>query len=74
MPLNDREKLNRIEELKTKLFNKNYQTKIEYRNSFPHFRREDVMDSWEKKETAEPILEKNFFMKTSMFKKFLYFQ
>ena len=73
MPLNDREKLNRIEELKTKLFNKNYQTKIEYRNSFPHFRREDVMDSWEKKETAEPNFREKFFMKTSMFKKFFIF-
>ena len=70
----DRDKLNKIEELKSKLFNKNYQTKIEHRDSFPHFQRKEVMDSWEKKETAEPNFREKFFMKTSMFKKFLYFQ
>ncbi len=73
MPLNDREKLNRIEELKSKLFNKDYQTKIEHRDSFPHFQKRDVMDSWQKKEDEGPSLEENFFKKTSMFKKFFIF-
>mgnify|MGYP001577058061 CR=1 FL=1 len=73
MPLYDRDKLNKIEELKSKLFNKNYQTKIEHRDSFPHFQRKEVMDSWEKKETAEPNFREKFFMKTSMFKKFFIF-
>ena len=50
MPPHDSDKLNRIEELKTKLFNKDYQTKIEHSESFPHFQKRDVMDSWEKAE------------------------
>ncbi|MCX6751515.1 MAG: hypothetical protein NT161_01975 [Candidatus Nomurabacteria bacterium] len=73
MPPYDRDKLNKIEELKSKLFNKDYQTKIEHRDSFPHFQKKEVMDSWEKKETAEPNFREKFFMKTSMFKKFFIF-
>lgn len=73
MPPYDRDKLNKIEELKSKLFNKDYQTKIEHRDSFPHFRGKEVRDSWEKKETAEPNFREKFFMKTSMFKKFFIF-
>jgi len=73
MPLHDGDKLNRIEELKSKLFNKNYQTKIEHRDSFPHFQKREVMDSWVKKEDTESSFRENFFMKTSMFKKFFIF-
>ena len=73
MSLNDEEKLNRIEELKSKLFNANYKTKIEHRDSFPHFQKREVMDSWGKKEDTEPDFKENFFMKTSMFKKFFIF-
>ena len=73
MPPQDREKLNKIEELKSKLFNKNYQTKIEHRDSFSHFPKKEVMDSWEEKENAEPDFKEKFFMKTSMFKKFFIF-
>lgn len=73
MPLNDGDKLNRIEELKRKLFNKGYQTKIEHRESFPHFQKRDVMDYWEKKENVELNMKEKFFMKTSMFKKFFIF-
>ena len=73
MPLNDGNKLNRIEELKRKLFNRDYQTKIEHRESFPHFQKRDVMDYWEKKENVELNLKEKFFMKTSMFKKFFIF-
>jgi hypothetical protein len=73
MPPHDRDKLNRIEELKSKLFNKNFQTKIEHRDSFPHFQKKEVMDSWKKKEDVESNFRENFFMKTSMFKKFFLF-
>lgn len=73
MPPHDRDKLNRLEELKTKLFNKNYQTRIEHRESFPHFQGKEVMNSWEKKETAESNFREKFFMKTSLFKKFFIF-
>ncbi|MEK7088706.1 MAG: hypothetical protein AAB913_01085 [Patescibacteria group bacterium] len=73
MSLHDGDKLNRIEELKNKLFNKNYQTKIEHRDNFPHFQKREVMDSWAKKEDARSTFRENFFMKTSMFKKFFIF-
>jgi len=73
MPPHDKNKLNKIEELKSKLFNKNYQTKIEYRDGFPHFKKRDVMDSWGKKEDAELISKEKLFMKTSVFKNFFIF-
>src|SRR3990167_7849204 len=73
MPPHDGDKLNRIEELKSQLFNKNYQTKIGHRDSFPHFQKREVMDSWIKKEDARSTFRENFFMKTSMFKKFFIF-
>jgi len=73
MPPHDRDKLNRLEELKTKLFNKNYQTKFEHRDSFPHFQKKEVMDFWQKKEDVDSNLREKFFMKTSLFKKFFIF-
>ncbi|HEV7702125.1 MAG TPA: hypothetical protein VGO63_01620 [Candidatus Paceibacterota bacterium] len=76
MALNDRNKLNRIEELKTKLFSKNYQTKIEHRDSFMRPNRPDVPDSWgdvKKPESDGLGYQEKFFMKTSRFKKFFIF-
>ena len=73
MPLDDRNKLNRLEELKDKLFSKNYQTKIEHRDSLSRLRRKDILDSWEAEEKIERDAEEKFFMKTSMFKKFFIF-
>lgn len=73
MPINDRNKLNRIEELKAKLFSKSYQTKIEHRDRFTHSERSDIPDVWEngKKVGVNPFSSRNkFFMRTSMFKKF----
>src|SRR3990167_1629357 len=73
---NDGNKLNRIEELKSKLFSKNYQTKIEHRDSFTHFNRKDIPDSWEggkKTETESSFLRDRFFMKTPIFKNFFIF-
>lgn len=76
MPPNDRDKLNRIEELKSKLFSKNYKTKIEHRVKFTHLKRDGVLDVWEngKKVETDFVPYKNkFFMRTSFFKKFLIF-
>jgi hypothetical protein len=74
MPLDDRNKLNRLEELKGKLFSKNYQTKIEHRDVFSHLPKRDIMDSWD---TGEKKSYKNngerFFMRTSFFKFFFIF-
>ncbi len=73
MALNDREKLNRIEEMKRKLFTKSYQTKMEHRDGFSHRPVLDVPSSWGVKEKAVDIKNKLFSQKTSMFKKFFIF-
>lgn len=69
----DKDKLNKLEQLKSKLFSKDYKTRIEHRDSFPHFQRKEVMDFWQKKKENESDFRENFFMKTSMFKKFFIF-
>ena len=53
MSLNDEDKLNRIEELKGKLFSKNYQTKIEHRDRFTHEERKDIPDVWENRKKVD---------------------
>jgi hypothetical protein len=73
MPLDDRNKLNRLEELKSKLFSKSYQTKIEHRDSYSHLKTDEVVDSWQNKEKPESNMSEKFFMKTSLFKKFFIF-
>jgi len=77
MPLNDGDKLNRLEELKTKLFSKDYHTKSEHRSSFSHPQRtSDVPDSWPDSDKAMDGLlgyGEKFFMKTTAFKKFFIF-
>ena len=72
MPLNDGEKLNGIEEMKSKLSSRNYRTKLEHRDSFTHFQGKEIEDSWGKEET-KPNSTERFFMKTSRFKKFFVF-
>jgi len=66
------EKLNRIEELKSKLFSKNFPAKTEHRDSFTPPKRLDVPDSWVKSGIAPGSLEK-FFTRASVFKKFFLF-
>ncbi|MFA5777941.1 MAG: hypothetical protein WC870_00395 [Candidatus Paceibacterota bacterium] len=73
MSLGDENKLNKLEDLKSKLFSKNYQTKIEHRDIFSHPRREDVSDSWGTEEKIDSKSVENFFMKTSKFKNFFVF-
>ncbi|MFZ3011677.1 MAG: hypothetical protein WA060_01605 [Minisyncoccia bacterium] len=73
MSTNDKNKLNRLEELKGKLFSKSYQTKIEHRDNFSSLNKKDVSDSWKTKGKAELDATEKFFMKTSMFKKFFIF-
>ncbi len=73
MPPLSEDKLNKIEQLKAKLFNKNYQTRVEHRDSFPHFQNKEVPDSWQKEGLREPEVKEQFFMQTSMFKKFFVF-
>lgn len=75
MSLGDENKLNRLEELKSKLFNKNFQTRIEHRDGFSRMHKKEVVDSWGVKEGEESTLnkEEEFFMETSKFKKFFIF-
>ena len=70
--MSDGDKLNKIEELKSKLFSKNYQTKIEHRDTFSRVPQKDVPDFWGGDTTGSNWGEK-FFMKTSVFKKFFIF-
>jgi len=72
MSLEDREKLNRLEELKSKLFSKNFPTRMEHRDHFSPPPQMDVPDSWEKRPSMFESPGK-FFMKTSVFKKFFLF-
>ncbi len=70
----DRNKLNRIEELKSKLFSKNYQIKTEHWNNFLHKNNDKAPDSWSDGGSSNTVEnEDNFFMKTSIFKKFFIF-
>src|SRR3989338_234569 len=71
MELNDREKLNRVEEIKNKLFSKGYKTEIEHRDIFTHADRKDVPTSWKGEGIGHHV--EKFFMKTSLFKKFFLF-
>jgi hypothetical protein len=73
MPQDDRNKLNRLEELKGKLFSKNYKTKIEHRDEYSHLHTNDISDSWENRQRPELNTDDGFFMKTSVFKKFFIF-
>ncbi len=76
MSLNDGDKLSRIEELKNKLFSKNYQTKVKHRDGFTHPKRDDIPDVWEserKNEIDSFPYQDRFFMRTSIFKNFFIF-
>jgi len=63
------EKLNRVEELKSKLFSRNYEMKVEHRDNFTHPNHSTVPDSWGEDEGGYKKAE-DFFMQTSKFKKF----
>lgn len=70
----DRNRLNRLEEMKSRLFSKNFQTKVKHQDNFSYLNKKEVMDSWKKtKETAPSDIGGSFFMRTSVFKKFFIF-
>jgi hypothetical protein len=73
MPLNDENKLNRLEDLKSKLFRKNYQTEIKHKDIYSHSSRKEAPDSWKEEGGNETSRGEKFFMKTSIFKKFFIF-
>lgn len=71
MDPNDRDKLNKLEQLKSRLFNRSYKVDVSHRDPFSHLENKDVPEGW-KQEPHMNIGEK-FFMKTSLFKKFFIF-
>jgi hypothetical protein len=73
MSLGDKNKLNRIEELKSKLFSKNFQQKTERHTSFLQTSQNDIPDSWESSEEPKIGASERFFMRSSLFKKFFIF-
>lgn len=73
MSLNGKNKLNKIEDLKSKLFSRGYKTKLEHRESFPHFQNKEVAESWEKKESADSGMTLKLLTHKSAFKKFFTF-
>ena len=76
MDFNDRNKLNRLEELKNKLFSKDYKVHTEHHSNFMRPKTDHVQDSWGDGTNSEfdPLnTPEKFFMKTSRFKKFFIF-
>lgn len=69
---NDREKLSKIEDIKSRLFSRNYKTEIEHRNVFHNEDVRKIPDSWAK-ESSSDFFGKKFLMKSSFFKKFFFF-
>lgn len=70
MPPENNGKLNKIEEMKNRLFSKNFQTRPEHRDVFSKSDNREVMDSWVTKDNNTTQMTQNFFMHTSLFKRF----
>ncbi|MCX6747672.1 MAG: hypothetical protein NTW98_01860 [Candidatus Nomurabacteria bacterium] len=68
----DKDKLNRLEELKRRLSNNSYKTKIEYYDNYSPEHHHDVPESWQD-ENKKPNDISQTTMKTSIFKKFFIF-
>ncbi len=65
------DKLNRVENLKNKLFSRGYETISDHPDHFTHDKRKEVLDSWRNLNTM-PVM-KNAKNRTSAFKKFFVF-
>ncbi len=68
MSTDNGEELNRLESLKGKLWSRNYKTKIEFYDTFPHKKEFEVKDNWEQENQIHQSS-----MKSSAFKKFFIF-
>ena len=73
MPPDDRNRLNRLEEMKSKLFSKNFQNKVKHQDGFYYADKKEVIDYWKSKDVLQNDTQETFFMKTSIFKKFFVF-
>ena len=68
--LDEKEKLNRIEDMKTKLNSRNYEPKIIHRDNLTHEVGKDIPDSWGEEKKEKFDFKDDMFKKTSFFKKF----
>ena len=67
----DEDRFEKLEDLKSKLFNKEYKTKIEHRDAYSPLHKKEVLDSWQEEGEVKNINpEKSIFLETSVFKKF----
>ncbi|MCX6752854.1 MAG: hypothetical protein NTW62_00700 [Candidatus Nomurabacteria bacterium] len=67
----EKEKLHRLEDMKSRLFSKSYKNLQIKRSGILHKKEYDIPDSW--KEEEESNITDKIFMKTSIFKKFFIF-
>jgi len=69
----EKEKLHSLEDMKRKLFVKDYKSLLTHRSGTLHHKDLRVSESWGDEGEKEEKIEEKFFMKTSMFKKFFMF-
>ncbi len=69
----DNDKINKIDDLKSKLFSRNYETRVVHHEHFSEMNDIKVKDNWG--DNTTPLLSKReqFFMQNSFFKKFFIF-
>ncbi len=68
----EKEKLHRLEDMKSRLFSNRYKTLQTKRSGILHKKEYDIPDTWQTEEKNESTADA-FFMKTSLFKKFFIF-
>lgn len=71
MTENEKDKLNTVDSLKKRIFNRGYRTLVEHRKGFTKKIKNTVPDSWDRMHVPQKT--KKVFMKTSIFKKFFLF-
>ncbi|MBI5139222.1 hypothetical protein HZA26_01285 [Candidatus Nomurabacteria bacterium] len=72
MSIEDKDKLNRVEELTRRLFSKNYEPKAKHHSDFTYINKKDVPDSWPE-EVPRMDFSERVLTKTSIFKRFFIF-
>ncbi len=73
MPPKDEDKLNRVEELKNKLYSRDYGVRVEHRDSFTRFKTSELPESWDTEDAERIHPGEHILAKTSVFKNFFIF-
>lgn len=75
MPPGDSNKLNRVEELKRKLFSNSFEPEMKHQSTFHSRSGMEAPEEWEEKKDESKLMnmQRQFFQKTSRFKKFFIF-